>query len=81
MDQSSGSEPPHPPDVTDALDTTPITRQELLAAQMALCLKHDWPHFAPSTGVCWACSRDIVTPRWAVDHITGCIRCHRSFTE
>lgn len=58
-----------------------MTRQGLLRAQQEVCLKLEWPHFAPSDGVCWNCGKDCVTPRWAVEPITGCPRCHYSFCE
>ena len=60
---------------------TKLTRDELLQAQRKLCADKRYPHFAPTSGVCYSCRKDIVTPEWAETLITGCPKCCRSYCD
>lgn len=63
-------------------------------AQAKLCKEKNYPHFAPTDGVCYDCNRNIYRQ---IDHggyktgisvemagktlITGCPHCHYSYCE
>lgn len=56
--------------------------------QAAYAKDHNLPHFAPITGYCWRCGRDIYdkddgfsVEEAATRLITYCPRCHRSFND
>lgn len=57
------------------------SRQELIEAQDIYCTENKVPMFAPSDGKCWYCHQDCVTPKWAVEHITGCSKCNHTFCD
>ena len=59
----------------------PINRAGLIQAQRDLCVLQRCPMFAPDSGVCWKCGKDIVTPQWGRLVITGCPKCNWSFCE
>lgn len=69
------------PDPEDAMATETLTREELLQAQKDLCKKNKYPHFAPSSGICYDCHQDIVNESWAETLITGCPKCCRSYCD
>lgn len=65
-------------------------------AQAKLCREEEYPHFAPFSGTCWDCNRNIYTKiyneRWNTNSgisvekastslITGCPHCHRSYCD
>lgn len=59
-------------------------------AQEEYCLIQSLPHFAPSSGVCWSCKKNIYTLNGnsgisvemaGQDHITGCPHCRRTFLD
>lgn len=63
-------------------------------AQSDLCKEKNYPHFAPTSGVCYACKRNIYQE---IDHgtyktgiwvekasselITGCLHCNRTYCD
>ena len=65
------------------------------AAQEKYCHEKHYPHFAPRSGFCYRCGRDIYRQiTWPSGHttgisvegagnhlITGCPHCHYSFCE
>ena len=61
------------------------TIEEKIDAQAKYCEENDVPHFAPYTGRCWACGRQIYNKisyeRAANRLITGCPYCHRSYVD
>jgi hypothetical protein len=57
---------------------TPERRAELIDSQCALAGHF---MFAPESGRCWSCGRDIVDESWAVVRITGCKFCNRSYVD
>lgn len=59
----------------------PPTREYLLEAQKSLCELKDWPHFAPTDGICFMCRQDCVTPKWESEIITKCNKCGRAFND
>ena len=68
-------------DMVDAALARPPTRDELIAAQKALCERKGYPHFAPRSGYCTHCKADIVTSEWAAALISGCKACRRSYCD
>lgn len=64
-------------------------------AQNDLCVEKRTANYAPSSGVCWSCHRNIYEPvHWGDDHttgytvkyasmrlISGCPHCRRSFCD
>jgi len=60
---------------------------DAIRAQAKYCWDHNKPLFAPRTGFCFNCDRDIYnikgyTVGYASTHyITGCPYCHASFCE
>ncbi|MBY9081046.1 hypothetical protein KIH86_23110 [Paenibacillus sp. HN-1] len=36
---------------------------ESIKAQAKLCKEKGYPHFAPSSGVCWSCNKNIYSPQ------------------
>jgi len=61
-------------------------------AQRKLCDEKPWPHFAPPSGVCGTCGRNIyqnyeihgvLSWGWQGDRglVTGCPHCRRSFCD
>lgn len=56
-------------------------------AQKEYCEKNNYPHFAPSNGICWCCGKNIYSvdgisvERAANNLITGCPFCHRSYCD
>lgn len=52
------------------------------AAQRKLCEEKGYPHFAPTSGVCWSCNRAIyMTEADGKHYITGCPWCHRTYCD
>ncbi len=49
--------------------------------QADYCKRTGSPHFAPSTGLCWSCGKDITDDSWKNTLITGCKFCNRSFCD
>jgi len=37
--------------------------------------------FAPNNGMCYRCKKDIVTEKWATEHIVGCPKCNKSYCD
>lgn len=61
-----------------------MTREELIKKQIEYCDLNNAPYFAENhlhPGFCIYCGRDIVEEKWAVDLITGCPICHKSFCD
>src|SRR5579872_2112856 len=58
-----------------------FSRDELIQAQKDYCDEHEVPMFVPSNGKCFYCLQDCVTPKWVVEHITGCPKCHHTFCD
>jgi len=56
-----------------------------IRAQAEYCELNDAPHFAPSTGLCWRCRKQIYNKisiiQAANSLITGCPYCHRSYCD
>lgn len=63
-------------------------------AQADLCKEKNYPHFAPLSGVCWNCKKDIyqqidrgtyktgISVEQATESlITGCPHCNRSYCD
>ena len=50
-------------------------------AQEELCRQKHLPHFAPASGVCWSCHRQIYEELDGRSFITGCPYCHRSYCD
>ena len=50
-------------------------------AQSALCAELGLPHFAPSSGICWSCRRQIYEELDGKFYVTGCPFCHRSYCD
>ena len=61
-------------------------------AQSELCKEKEYPHFAPSSGICWSCKRNIYqeidhgtyktgisVEKAAASLITGCPHCNYSY--
>lgn len=67
--------------MVDAALARPPTRDELIAAQKALCEKKGYPHFAPYDGYCYHCKADIVDSGWSVALVSGCKKCHHSYCD
>lgn len=57
------------------------TIEERCAAQERLCAESHLPHFAPWTGVCWSCGRQIYEELDGRSYVTGCPYCHRSYCD
>lgn len=57
--------------------------QAAIKAQAALCEKDGLPHFAPPSGVCWSCRRQIYEDDRTdgTMFITGCPWCARSYCD
>ena len=67
--------------IAEALAIAPLDRDALLKAQRDLCGSKGYPHFAPSTGICWSCKQDMVDQSWASTLVTGCRRCGKSYCD
>lgn len=65
--------------------TTTVDRQEKIKAQRDMCERKNYPHFAPPTGYCYRCRRDIyeeMTVEQAGEKlVTGCKYCHMSYCD
>ena len=66
--------------------------EQCRADQKALCLEKGHPHFAPLSGVCYACGKNVyqnyerengsASFGWnGTALVTGCPHCHRSFCD
>ncbi len=65
--------------------------QECIELQRKLVNEKGYPHFAPSSGVCWKCNRNIYQNYQIEDRIsngetgqslvTGCPHCNRSYCD
>jgi len=58
--------------------------QDAIKAQEKLCEERGLPHFAPRSGVCWSCQRQIYDPDGGYNgasFVTGCCWCHRSYCD
>lgn len=55
--------------------------EEAKKAQERLCGEKQLPLFAPYSGVCWSCGRQIYEELDGTSHVTGCPYCHRSYCE
>jgi hypothetical protein len=51
------------------------------AAQAHLCSTEGLPHFAPQSGICWSCHRQIYEELDGKSFVTGCPFCHRSYCD
>ena len=64
-----------------SVSTIPIK----IMAQKEYCKETGAPHFAPASGMCWSCNRQIYNEidvvRAANSLITGCPYCHRSYCD
>lgn len=55
--------------------------------QERYCDEHKFPHFAPRTGTCWCCGKNIYAEggisveEAGLRLITGCPFCHRSYVD
>ena len=58
-----------------------MTIEDRCAAQARLCEERRLPHFAPGTGVCWSCRRQIYEELDGTSYVTGCPFCHRSYCD
>jgi len=65
-----------------------IDIEKAIAAQKEYCEINKAPHFAPLTGRCWNCRRNIYegergysVERAGSSLITGCPHCHRSYCD
>lgn len=62
-----------------------INVSKSIAAQIKLCKEKEYPHFAPRSGICYACGSQIYetisVERASSDLITGCPLCHRSYCD
>jgi hypothetical protein len=62
-----------------------------IQAQKKLCDEKQLPHFAPKSGECWRCQRNIYEPdergfgitteRAGAELVTGCPHCFRSYCD
>ena len=50
-------------------------------AQEELCAKEGLPHFAPRSGECWSCGKQIYEELDGQSLVTGCPSCHRSYCD
>ncbi len=59
--------------------------EDKLQAQKDYCKEKELPHFAPSSGVCWNCKKQIYNrislEKAGTDLVTGCPYCHRSYCD
>jgi hypothetical protein len=68
--------------------------QESIAAQRKFCEQEGYPHFAPRSGVCYRCRRNIYelsnhrgfetgidVESAAKELVTGCPHCNRSYCD
>ena len=57
--------------------------QKAREAQAKLCAEKKLPHFAPHSGNCYSCGRNIYGPGGydGTSFITGCPFCHRSYCD
>lgn len=70
--------------------TASETIQKAIEVQHVYCQIKDKPEFAPMTGYCWKCGRNIYDPdreghydlNYAMTHlITGCPYCHSTYCD
>lgn len=64
---------------------------ECIKEQVQVCKGKSFPHFAPSSGVCWKCNRNIyqnyrLGNRISIGErgkspVTGCPHCNRSYCD
>jgi len=64
---------------------------ECVQKQKQLCKEKNYPHFAPNSGICWKCNRNIYQNyiigdrishgKSGEEFITGCPHCHRSYCD
>ena len=47
--------------------------------QLAYCVEHNLPMFAPQDGICWSCNQQI--PDHGDNLITGCTHCNRTYCD
>lgn len=61
-----------------------------IEVQHVYCVVKDLPEFAPGTGICWRCGKNIYDPNldghydanYAMTHlITGCPYCHSTYCD
>jgi len=67
-----------------------------IALQAKVCAEKNFPHFAPESGTCWACRRNIYqnyrlvgiffegrvsVGKTGENPITGCPHCNRSYCD
>lgn len=68
--------------------------QKSIEAQKRYCEEKGYPHFAPRSGVCWNCRRQIyeavnnkygetgiTTEKAGRELVTGCPHCNRSYCD
>lgn len=59
-------------------------RDKAIKAQREVCARDKCPHFAPDSGICWSCHRQIYDPNGGHDGtslVTGCPWCMRSYCD
>lgn len=65
---------------------------ECMQKQRDLCKEKGYPHFAPNSGICWRCNKNIYQNYKEIDgrvshgesgeeHIIGCPHCNRSYCD
>jgi hypothetical protein len=62
--------------------------KECKERQVKVCKEKNWPHFAPTSGVCWRCHRNIYQNyddsglgEDGSKPIIGCPHCNRSYCD
>ena len=59
--------------------------KQKIEAQEKYCKEHKAPHFAPHSGICWSCNKQIYEKisleKAATELITGCPHCNRSYCD
>lgn len=53
----------------------------LVQARVELYASKNFPRFAPSDGICWACRRQIFEVEDGSCLVTCCPHCHRSYVD
>lgn len=52
-----------------------------IKAQQEYCTKNKLPQFAPPSGICWSCRRQIYEVESGNSLVTGCPHCHWSYCD
>jgi len=67
---------------SECAEATQIDRARV--AQRKLCTEKGYPHFAPPSGRCSACGKNIYAgdrAQTGESHVTGCWHCQRSYCD